>query len=94
MDSIRTIINPVVSVKLIKILVQLYEGNGHENGYTIGKLSTIVDYGCSFDLKLTLCFLVHAGYLTYNKEKVFMRNIHESLQQFSTFDNIHAQQTL
>jgi Predicted AAA-ATPase len=74
-DPIHAIINPVLSVKLIKILAQLYAGNGHENGYEIGELSTIVNYGCSFDLKLTFCFLVHAGYLTYNNKKVFMPNL-------------------
>jgi hypothetical protein len=63
-----------VSVNLIKILAQLYEGNGHENGYEIGELSTNFNYGCSFDLQSTLCFLVHAGYLAYNKKKVFMPN--------------------
>jgi Predicted AAA-ATPase/PD-(D/E)XK nuclease superfamily len=69
-DSIRTIINPVLSMKLIKILVQLYEGKE----YGIGALSTQVDYKSSFDIKLILCFLVHTGYLTYNDRKVFMPN--------------------
>jgi Predicted AAA-ATPase len=73
-DSICATINPVLSVKLIKIMAQLYEANGHENGYEIAELSTNFNYGCSFDLKVTLCILVHAGYPAYNKKKVFMPN--------------------
>jgi Predicted AAA-ATPase/PD-(D/E)XK nuclease superfamily len=69
-DSIRTIINPVLSIELIKILVELYEGKDYE----IGELSTKVNYGSSFDIDLILCFLVHTGYLTYNKNKVSMPN--------------------
>jgi Predicted AAA-ATPase/PD-(D/E)XK nuclease superfamily len=69
-DSIRTIINPVLSIELIKILVELYEGKDYE----IGELSTRVNYGSPFDIKSILCFLVHSGYLTYNKKKVSMPN--------------------
>jgi Predicted AAA-ATPase/PD-(D/E)XK nuclease superfamily len=69
-DSIRTTIMPVLSLKLINILVQLYEGKDYE----IGELSTAVNYGSPFDIKLILCFLVHAGYLTYKEKKVFMPN--------------------
>jgi PD-(D/E)XK nuclease superfamily len=69
-DSIHTIINPGLSMKLIKILIELYEGKDYE----IGELSTKVDYGSPFDIKLILCFFVHTGYLTYNKNKVTMPN--------------------
>jgi Predicted AAA-ATPase/PD-(D/E)XK nuclease superfamily len=69
-DSIRTTITPVLSVKLIEILAQLYRGNEYE----IGELSTKVNYGCSINLNLILSFFVHAGYLTYNKKKVSMPN--------------------
>jgi hypothetical protein len=70
-DSICKTINPVLSMKLIKILVQLYEGKDYE----IGELSTTVKFGNPYDIDRILCFLVHAGYLTYNnKKKVSMPN--------------------
>ena len=70
LDSIQTIIEPVLSVQLIKVLAQLYEGSEIE----VGQLSTKVNYEKSFDIRLILCFLVHVGYLTYKKGKVSMPN--------------------
>jgi PD-(D/E)XK nuclease superfamily len=69
-DSICTIIIPVLSVKLIEILAHLYYGKEHE----IGKLSTRVNYRCSYNLNTILSFLVHTGYLTYINQKVSMPN--------------------
>ena len=69
-ESIRTIMNPVLRVKVIQVLAELYDGNS----YDIGELSTKMNYESSFDIHLILSFFVHMGYLAYHEKKVFMPN--------------------
>ena len=70
-DSIRTIINPVLNVQLIKILGKLYTRTEH----TIGELYAKVDYGKETNIDSILAFLVHTGYLTYKEGKVSIPNL-------------------
>ena len=69
-DSLSTALSPVLSLELIKILGELYEGKEHE----IGELSTKVNYDDDADTDLILAFLVHTGYLTYKEGRVSMPN--------------------
>jgi hypothetical protein len=60
-DAITSLIQPLLSLDLIKTLAFLYQGNK----YSIGKLLMEVNYGEPFNIDMPLSLLVHLGYLTY-----------------------------
>jgi hypothetical protein len=69
-ETIQSLLHPVLSLELIKVLVEMHQGVKHK----IGTLSTVVDYASKIDLYSILCLLVHTGYLTFYAEEVFMPN--------------------
>jgi len=69
-ESIQSLLHPSLTIELIEVLADLHYGKM----FSIGMLSTVVDYGISSDVNSILCLLVHTGYLTCNGDEVYMPN--------------------